>query len=190
MTGRSRDVRIIRCCLIVITNPNLLLLILSNWQKNNARYLFNMKTSRYLFPNDYMADPSAHVFEDKIYIYPSHDWESGVPENDNGDHFNMRDYHVCSMDDPDAEVVDRGVVLTWDTPWVGRQLGAAAVAHQDGNYFLHFRLKDQNDIFRMGVAISERPEGLFSPEENPMKGSSSIDPCLCQDNGAYYMYCG
>ena len=34
-----------------------------------------------------MADPSAHVFEGKIYIYPSHDWESGVPENDNGDPF-------------------------------------------------------------------------------------------------------
>ena len=52
-----------------------------------------MKASRYIFPGDYMAAPSAHVFNGKLYIYPSHDRESGIPENDNGDHFDMRDYH-------------------------------------------------------------------------------------------------
>ena len=34
--------------------------------------------ARYLFPKDYMADPSVHVFNDKLYIYPSHDWDSGI----------------------------------------------------------------------------------------------------------------
>ncbi|MDR3327720.1 MAG: alpha-N-arabinofuranosidase, partial [Prevotellaceae bacterium] len=43
-----------------------------------------MKTPRYLFPKDFMADPSAHVFDGKVYVYPSHDWDSGIPENDNG----------------------------------------------------------------------------------------------------------
>ena len=28
---------------------------------------------RYLFPKDYMADPSVHVFDGRLYIYPSHD---------------------------------------------------------------------------------------------------------------------
>ena len=37
---------------------------------------------RYLFPADYMADPSVHVFDGKIYIYPSHDWEASNVEND------------------------------------------------------------------------------------------------------------
>ena len=38
-----------------------------------------MKTKkRLLVPNDYMANPSFNVFNDRIYIYPSHDWESGV----------------------------------------------------------------------------------------------------------------
>jgi len=51
-----------------------------------------MKTpKRYLVPADYMADPSVHVWDGKLYIYPSHDWESGIAENDNGDHFNMKD---------------------------------------------------------------------------------------------------
>ena len=60
---------------------------------------------------------------EKIYIYPSHDVESGIPENDNGDHFDMRDYHVFSMDDIDGEVTDHGVALdVKDIPWSGRQL--------------------------------------------------------------------
>ena len=47
---------------------------------------------RYLVPEDYMADPSVHIFDGKLYIYPSHDWESGVPEDDFGSHFDMKDY--------------------------------------------------------------------------------------------------
>src|SRR5690349_15484685 len=46
--------------------------------------------NNYLVKNIYIADPSAHVFNGKIYVYPSHDIESGIKENDNGDHFDMR----------------------------------------------------------------------------------------------------
>ena len=79
------------------------------------------KEMRYLVPEDYMADPAVHVFNGKVYIYPSHDWESGIPENDNGDHFNMKDYHVFSTDDVmHGEIKDHGVVLaTEDIPWAG-----------------------------------------------------------------------
>ena len=53
--------------------------------------------ARYLWPADYMADPAAHVWNGRLYIYPSHDRESGIPENDRGDHFDMKDYHVLSI---------------------------------------------------------------------------------------------
>ena len=33
----------------------------------------------------YTADPSAHVFDGKIYIYPSHDFEHDCPDDDNGE---------------------------------------------------------------------------------------------------------
>lgn len=33
------------------------------------------KKFRYLVPRDYMADPAVHVFDGKLYIYPSHDRE-------------------------------------------------------------------------------------------------------------------
>tara|TARA_B100002049_G_scaffold227935_1_gene202021 strand:- start:204 stop:1136 length:933 start_codon:yes stop_codon:yes gene_type:complete len=139
-----------------------------------------------------MADPSAHVFNDKIYIYPSHDVESGIPENDNGDHFDMRDYHVFSMDSIDGEVTDHGEVLhVKDIPWAGRQLWDCDIACKDGKYYLYFPLKDQTDIFRIGVAIGDKPEGPFKPLEAPMKGSFSIDPCLFKDDdNTHYMYFG
>lgn len=150
-----------------------------------------MKEPRYLFPEDYMADPAVHVFEDKLYIYPSHDRESGIPENDNGDHFDMQDYHVFSMDDISGDVTDHGVVLSVkDIPWAGRQLWDNDVAYKDGKYYMYFPLKDQTDIFRIGVAISDKPYGPFVPQDNPMKGSYSIDPCAFQDNGEYYLYFG
>ena len=96
-----------------------------------------MTQKRYLVPDDFMADPSVHVWDGKLYIYPSHDWESGIPENDNGDHFNMKDYHVFSIDgDPmSAPVTDHGLILkVEDIPWAGRQLWDCDVARKDGKY--------------------------------------------------------
>ena len=46
-----------------------------------------MGRSKPLVEHIYTADPSAHVFDGKIYIYPSHDIEAGVPETDFGDPF-------------------------------------------------------------------------------------------------------
>lgn len=151
------------------------------------------KQERYLFPADYMADPSVHVFDGRLYIYPSHDRESGIPENDNGDHFDMNDYHVLSTDDVmEGEVTDHGVALkVTDIPWAGRQLWDCDVACKDGKYYLYFPLKDQNDIFRMGVAISDRPEGPFIPQPDPIRGSYSIDMAVFKDDdGSHYMYFG
>jgi len=151
-----------------------------------------MKTPRYLIPDLFMADPSAHVFNGKLYIYPSHDVESGIPENDNGDHFDMRDYHVYSLDSIDAEAVDHGVILAVKKiPWAGRQLWDSDVAFKNGKYYLYYSLKDKNDVFHIGVAISEKPEGPFVPQDNPIKGSFSIDPCVFEDaDGAHYIYFG
>ena len=135
---------------------------------------------RYLFPSDFMADPSAHVFGGRLYIYPSHDWESGIPENDNGDHFNMRDYHCLSLADPQKdECRDEGLILSVDDiPWAGRQLWDSDVVEKDGKYYLIYSMKDKNDTFHLGGAIADRPEGPFRPEANPIRGSYSIDPCV------------
>lgn len=140
----------------------------------------------------YTADPSAHVFNGRIYVYPSHDTATGTPENDNGDHFNMMDYHILSMDSVGGPVTDHGVALhIKDIPWAGRQLWAPDAAFANGTYYLYFPVKDKQDVFRIGVATSRKPEGPFVAEKEPIKGSYSIDPTVFKDdNGMFYMYFG
>lgn len=140
-----------------------------------------------------MADPSAHVFNGKLYIYPSHDWDSGAGENDNGDHFQMRDYHCLSLDDPQNSLCkDEGVILRLeDIPWAGKQMWDSDVVELNGRYYLVYSMKDKRDIFHLGVAIADKPEGPFRPMADPIRGSYSIDPCLFKDDdGAIYCYFG
>lgn len=140
----------------------------------------------------YTADPSAHLFNGRIYIYPSHDIEAGIREDDLGSHFAMRDYHILSMDTIGGKVTDHGVALDIkDIPWAGRQLWAPDAALKNGTYYLYFPVKDKSDVFRIGVATSLSPTGPFTAEKEPIKGSYSIDPCVFKDeDGSYYMYFG
>ena len=145
-----------------------------------------------LITDIYTADPSAHVFEGKLYIYPSHDFESGVPEDDLGSHFDMNDYHVFSMDSIGGNVTDHGVALhIKDVPWAGRQMWAPDAAEKNGVYYFYFPVKDKSDIFKIGVATSENPYGPFNAKEQPIEGSFSMDPAVFEDtDGVYYMYFG
>jgi len=140
----------------------------------------------------YTADPSAHVFNGKIYIYPSHDIESGVRQDDEGSHFDMKDYRVFSMDRPGGPVTDHGVALDIkDIPWAGKQLWAPDAAFKNGTYYLYFPVKDKQGIFRIGVATSASPVGPFKPQPRPMKGTYSIDPAVFTDtDGQSYLYIG
>lgn len=164
--------------------------ILANAQEKGT--LKKTPISQPLVSHIFTADPSAHLFNGKIYIYPSHDFEAGIKEDDLGSHFGMRDYHILSMDAIGGKVTDHGVALDIkDVPWAGRQMWAPDAAFKNGTYYLYFPVKDKTDIFRMGVATSKNPAGPFKAEPEPIKGSYSIDPCVFKDSdGAYYMYFG
>ncbi len=148
--------------------------------------------SQPLVEHIYTADPSAHVFDGKIYIYPSHDVEGGIPFNDNGDHFDMRDYHVLSMDSPTSAAVDHGVALdVSDVAWAERQMWAPDAARKDGKYYLYFPAKRKDGIFQIGVAIGDSPVGPFKAEPEAITGSYTIDPAVFEDSdGQHYMYFG
>lgn len=148
--------------------------------------------SQPLVSHIYTADPSAHVFDGKIYIYPSHDIEAGIPFNDNGDHFGMQDYHVLSMDHPNAKAMDHGVALhIKDVLWAERQMWAPDATRKDGKYYFYFPAKRKDDIFQIGVAIGDSPTGPFTAEPEAIKGSYSIDPAVFEDDdGEFYLYYG
>ena len=148
--------------------------------------------SQPLVTHIYTADPSAHVFNGKIYIYPSHDIESNVPFDDLGSHFAMEDYHVISINSPASEAVDNGVALhVKDVTWADKQMWAPDAAEKNGKYYLFFPAKAHDGIFHIGVAVSTCPTGPFIPEPEAIKGSFSIDPAVFQDeDDSYYMYFG
>jgi hypothetical protein len=152
----------------------------------------NKYVSQPLVSHIYTADPSAHYFNGKIFIYPSHDTATKTTENDNGDHFRMADYHILSMDSIGGKVTDHGVALrVEDVPWASQQLWAPDAAFSNGTYYLYFPAKDKQGIFKIGVATSPQPAGPFTAEKDPVKGTYSIDPSVFQDDdGSFYLYFG
>jgi len=155
--------------------------------------LLNSKAiSQPLVTNIYTADPSAHVFNGKIYIYPSHDVDAGDAFDDLGSHFAMEDYHILSMDSPTSQAVDNGVALhVNDVVWAEKQMWAPDANEKDGTYYLFFPAKDYDGIFRIGVATSRSPVGPFTPQPTAIKDSFSIDPAVFKDeDGSYYIYFG
>ena len=141
----------------------------------------------------FTADPSAHLFNGKIYVYPSHDIiEENPLYDDCGSQYAMRDYRVLSMDYIGGPVTIHDVALDLDdVPWAKRQFWAPDAAERDGKFYLYFPTKDKQDIFKIGVAVSNKPEGPFKSLKNPIEGSYSMDPSVFKDDdGKYYMYIG
>jgi hypothetical protein len=132
----------------------------------------------------YTADPSAHVFNDTLYVYPSHD-------QDDSNWYNMVDYHVLSTVDGDTWT-DHGVALHIDdVPWASEYMWAPDCAYKDGTYYFYFPARDLDGDFRIGVATSDSPAGPFIPEDEPIAGSFSMDPAVfVDDDGQAYMIFG
>jgi hypothetical protein len=140
----------------------------------------------------YTADPSAHVFNGKIYIYPSHDWDAGVPNDGAGNQYAMKDYQVLSMDSIGGPVTVHPVALDIkDVPWAKEMMWAPDAAEKDGKYYFYFPVKDKEGAFRIGAAVGDAPEGPFKAQPEPIKNSFSMDPAVFKDtDGKYYMYFG
>ena len=146
----------------------------------------------------YTADPSAHVFGGKIYVYPSHDIDAGIPDDDLGNQYAMRDYRVLRMDRVGAPVTIGPVALdVAQVPWASQQMWAPDAAYKDGTYYLYFPVRDKTrdkhglGRFRIGVATSDNPLGPFKAAPEPIPGSFSMDPAVFTDtDGTSYMYFG
>jgi hypothetical protein len=140
----------------------------------------------------YTADPSAHVFNGKLYIYPSHDVATDIPDDDLGGEYAMHDYIVLSMDKVGGPVTVSPVGLdVKDVPWASRQMWAPDAAYANGVYYLYFPARDAQGVFRIGVATSASPTGPFKAQPQPIAGAYSIDPAVFTDtDGQSYIYFG
>ncbi|EZP49930.1 Glycosyl hydrolases 43 family protein [Sphingomonas sp. RIT328] len=149
-------------------------------------------TAQPLVKNLYFADPSAHVFNGKLYVYPSHDVDAGIPDDDLGTQYAMHDYRILSMDRPGGPVTVHPVAIdVKDIPWASKQTWAPDAAYKNGTYYLYIPARDKDGVFRIGVATGKSPTGPFKAEPQPIKGSFSIDPAVFTDSdGQSYMYFG
>lgn len=141
--------------------------------------------------DQFTADPTARVFEGKVYLYPSHDIISPVePERK---WFSMADYHVFSSEDL-MNWTDHGMILSQENvPWgnpEGYSMWAPDCVYKNGKYYFYFpNAPKEGRGFAIGVAIADKPYGPFTPEQKPIEGVGGIDPCvLVASDGTAYLY--
>jgi len=148
-----------------------------------------------LITSQFTADPTARVFNDKIYVYPSHDILATKGHGRPG-WFNMADYHVYSSVNL-TDWTDHGVILTQQTvPWADStsySMWAPDCINRNGKYYLYFPTMAKGSVngrgFTIGVATANRPEGPFNAEPEPIKGIHGIDPNVFIDkDGQAYIY--
>ena len=142
--------------------------------------------------DQFSADPTARVFNNKVYVYPSHDIVP--PEGQRQDWFCMEDYHVFSSENL-TDWTDHGVIVTQNkVPWVrpdSYSMWAPDCVERNGKYYFYFPSAPKGGMgFGVGVAIADSPEGPFVCESEPIKGINGIDPCvlLASDGNAYIFW--
>ena len=141
--------------------------------------------------DQFAADPTARVFNNKVYVYPSHDIPA--PEGQRQDWFCMADYHVFSSENLTVWT-DHGMILSQEqVPW-GKtdaySMWAPDCVYKNGKYYFYFPNAPKDGRgFAVGVAIANQPEGPFTCMQEPIMGISGIDPCvLIDDDGSAYIY--
>ncbi|MDD3789558.1 MAG: family 43 glycosylhydrolase [Petrimonas sp.] len=146
--------------------------------------------------DQFTADPTARVFEGKVFLFPSHDIISPIePERK---WFSMEDYHVFSSENL-VDWKDHGVIVTQNkVPWVREDsyaMWAPDAIEKNGKYYFYFPAMAKPEFGRgsmIGVAIADHPEGPYTPLDKPIAGTNGIDPGLFidKDGQAYLYWCG
>ncbi|MCA0365639.1 MAG: family 43 glycosylhydrolase [Bacteroidetes bacterium] len=146
--------------------------------------------------DQFTADPTARVFGDKIYVYPSHDVLATEKRGRLG-WFCMEDYHVFSSENL-TDWKDHGVIVTQNkVPWVrpdSYSMWAPDCIERNGKYYFYFPSAPRDTVkygrgFGIGVAIADSPTGPFVPEENPIAKVRGIDPSvMIAKDGQAYIY--
>lgn len=145
-----------------------------------------------LIMDQFTADPTARVFEGRIFVYPSHDIPP-IPGKGRADWFCMEDYHAFSSVNL-TDWKDHGVILDQtNVAWAdvtSYSMWAPDCVFKNGNYYFYFPSVSKTGGRRIGVAVSDSPHGPFKAESKPIEGVHGIDPCVLvdRDGSAYLFY--
>ena len=158
----------------------------------------NLSAQNPIVRNQFSADPTARVFNGKVYVFPSHDIPTPPEKSGRKDWFCMADYHVFSSENL-TDWTDHGMIVSQNkVPWVDStsySMWAPDCIEHNGKYYFYFpankNTTDPNGRkgFGIGVAISDKPEGPYIPLSEPIKGVNGIDPNVFIDkDGQAYLY--
>ena len=147
-------------------------------------------TGNPLIRHMYTADPSARVFDGKLYLYTSHDRD----DTDHQQHFDMTDWHVFSTSNL-TDWLDHGAFYGLDDiEWASRQAWASDAVTRNGKCYFYYPVEQS----KIGVAVSDSPiTGFKDPlgkplidktENEQVVGREPIDPAiLIDDDGQAYV---
>lgn len=146
--------------------------------------------------NQFTADPSARVFGDRVFVFPSHDILAQEGKGRVG-WFCMEDYHTFSSTNL-TDWTDHGVIVTQNkVPWVrpdSYSMWAPDCIERNGKYYFYFPTAAKDTVaygrgFTIGVAVADKPEGPYVPQATPIAGVRGIDPNVFIDkDGQAYLY--
>mgnify|MGYP001184230985 FL=1 len=140
--------------------------------------------------NQRTADASPQVWSDgKLWIYTSGDYEFAT-------NYSKMDHYKCYSTTNMVDWEYHGIILSakdliWGNPNEGFMFAPDA-AYKNGKYYLYFPHRPVNGKgWKVGVAISDKPEGPFIDIGKPIDGPDHIDPmCFIDDNDEAYLYWG
>lgn len=173
-------------------NHKLILLLLA------ALGVVTLSAQNPIIRDQFTADPSARIFNGKVYLFPSHDIKAPEGKNLRKDWFCMADYHVFSSENL-TDWTDHGVIVSQEkVPWVDSttySMWAPDCVERNGKYYFYFPANKNaagpngRKGFGIGVAVADKPEGPYIPQPEPIKGIFGIDPNISIDkDGQAYIY--
>lgn len=172
-----------------------LILIIGLWTAIQAN---NLSAQNPIIRNQFTADPTARIFNGKVYLFPSHDIPAPDVKGLRKDWFCMADYHVFSSENL-IDWTDHGMIVSQEkVPWVDSisySMWAPDCVERNGKYYFYFPA-NKNTVgpngrkgFGIGVAVANKPEGPYIPQPEPIKGILGIDPnVLIDKDGQAYIY--
>ena len=141
-----------------------------------------------IIQTNYTADPAPMVYNDKVYLYTTHD-------EDNSTWFTMNDWRLYTTSDM-VNWTDHGAVLSYtDFSWAKGDAWAPQCIERGGKFYMYVPVISRiNNRGAIGVAVADSPYGPFyDPLGKPLVQSEwgDIDPTVfIDDDGQAYMYWG
>ena len=136
----------------------------------------------------YTADPTARVFDGRLYVYTSHDLKDAK-------YYTMKNWRVFSTENME-EWVDHGSFFGLDDiPWATSMAWAPDCVKRGDKYYFYYPVERT----KIGVAVSSNPVSGFKDSGKPLidnagnverVGREPIDPSVIIDKGQAYIFFG